>query len=523
MTRGDDGEKGQLLDLSVRQFVFLNICQVATRSSQMKTRRYLTEAAITLALVVFAGWLRWPGLGATELSFADSWVALIVHLDSPLDIMRVGIVSPGFTLLMKLWFNVVGFSATAAQIPAFLAGAAAPGTAYLLGRRMNLGMLPSTAAGLFLAMAPAHIARSVHLKQYTLDALAVLALFWVAWRVIDSDPTKQRARLVVLTVAAIALSLASASLAPVAIAAVATGALHASRKGRIGEAAAALGAYIVVFGAWGLLVLQRITPDRLTAYWDGYYITGWSDGRRVLSALGSGFAGIDNEWVLIVLAAFAFAAAGWLLRKHTEASVLLVGPWVVAIGLAMVGRVPLGTGRGDVYLYPLLALGGAYVVGRVISPWWGQALIVIPLLLLALPLPESRYREVGAVPLVNEMAASRTPEDQVISNYGTLYTMAVYGPWMDGLETGIHDVRGFLPTWTDRRIVGLVRDDTPEEFRTTLVGEVDGNRVWILFDPRTQPWTGDIIREVMRTKGYELVSKSQNRNSTLQLWTYPTP
>lgn len=97
----------------------------------------VANSAVVLVLIGVALWLRLPGLGASELSFADSWVALIVHLDSLGDVARVGITAPGFTLLAKVWFALVGFSATAAQALALLAGVAAPGAVYLVGRRMD--------------------------------------------------------------------------------------------------------------------------------------------------------------------------------------------------------------------------------------------------------------------------------------------------------------------------------------------------------------------------------------------------
>lgn len=150
-------------------------------------------------------------------------------------------------------------------------------------------------------------------------------------------------------------------------------------------------------------------------------------------------------------------------------------------------------------------------------------MVVLPLLLLPLPVSEPEYDEVGAAPLVHELATNRMPDDQIVANYGTVFSLAVYGPWMDGLETGIEDVRGFLPTWSDHRIVGLVRSETPDDFKATLMDVLDADRVWLLFDPRTQAWTPDIIADVMNSRGYELVSSSRNGDVRLEFWIHTHP
>ncbi len=479
----------------------------------------ITNTALVLVLIGVALWLRLPALGASELSFTDSWVALIVHLDSLADVARVGITTPGFTLLAKLWFTLVGFSATAAQVPALVAGVVAPGAIYLLGRRMGMAMVPSVAAGLFMALSPQHLVDSTRFKQYTLESLAGLVLLAIAWGVLEAEDERVvSGRLCVLAVTAVVFSFGSASIAPVALAAVLGGALRAFRIGLRRKAIVATASYLGVFGVWAVLLVRRITSDRLAEYWDRYYITGLSDARRVLLRFGSGLGGTDSRPVVWVLALLAFAGALWLLKRHPEVGVLLVGPVAIAAGLALIGRVPLGTGRTDIYLYPVLILGGAYVLSHLVRPWWAQALVIVPLILLALPPVVPRYSEVGAVPLVELIEARRTPDDQVVANYGTVYTLAVYGPWMEGLETGVDDVRGFMPSWNDPGIVGIERKDGPEEFQAALTNVVEADRVWMLFAPRTQPWTREVISQVMTDGGYELAFEDENRRSYVQLW-----
>jgi hypothetical protein len=212
-------------------------------------------------------------------------------------------------------------------------------------------------------------------------------------------------------------------------------------------------------------------------------------------------------------------ATTWVpVLRAREVGLLLVGPLVIAAGLAVIGQVPLGTGRGDIYLYPVLILGGSFVLSRLVRSWWAQALVVVPLILLALPPVTPRYFEDGAAPLVELIEARRTSNEQVVSNYGTVYTAAVYGPWMYDLETGVDDIRGFMPSWNDPMIVGIERMDGPQKFKAALTEVVEADRVWMLFSPRTQPWTSRVISQVMTDAGYELASEDESRRAHLQLW-----
>ncbi len=481
----------------------------------------LTDTVLALLLVGLASYVRWPGLGAGALSFADSWVAIITHLDDPGDIVVVGLTAPGFTFLAKVWFALFGFSTGSAQVPAFILGSLTPGTAYLVARRLPASPIPALAAGLLLALSPVHVSHSVMLKQYTLDAFMVLLLVWLALRIRATGGDEARVRLRVLVGASITATVASASVGPVALSSVVAGAFLLWCQGGRKIAAASFATYVVAAGTWVLILSPRIPTD-LTEYWDGRYIESLSDFPRIGQALGAGL-GLDGLLPAYVFGVIALLTAVWMARRALAVGILLIGPFIVAFALAAIERVPIGTGRTDIYLYPLLALGVSWLLSHGLGRIWMQVVLVFALVVTALPVPAPHYPADPARPLVETLVNNRRADDQVIANYGTLYSLAVYSPWMDGLIKDIPTVRGFMPRFEDPNVIGIERIDNADAMTTAVRGRTRTERVWVLFNPRSQPWTEDAIATAMRLDGYELISDWDNGSAVLQLWSQTPP
>jgi len=246
-----------------------------------------SDGVIVVLITALAWYVRWPGMEAPALSFADSWVALIAHLDNPVDVARVGLTAPGFALLAKMWFLAVGFSTTAAQTPAFVVGVATPGLTYLVARRIGAGRPAAAMAGLLIAVSPIHAEHSVMLKQYTLDALMSVGLVWLTWPMIDDRGSDTVRRLGAVVIAAVAATLMSASVAPVAVSSVAAAALVTWRSGSRDIALTAFLSYAAIAGSWAL-VLMRTLPNELGEYWIGHRLSTWDDVPRVVRELASG-------------------------------------------------------------------------------------------------------------------------------------------------------------------------------------------------------------------------------------------
>ena len=147
------------------------------------------DAAVLLRVTVATIAPRAGEFSPMSLFVDDQWVAYI-HRAGFGDSAQVGLTSVGFVAGLKAWFLAVGFSETSAQLPAFVIGCVTPGLLYLVVRRWIGWPFGLLAAGLLTAN-QLHITYSYHVKQYTLEVLAGVIIFHLAWRWMEA-PTRRR-------------------------------------------------------------------------------------------------------------------------------------------------------------------------------------------------------------------------------------------------------------------------------------------------------------------------------------------
>ena len=99
---------------------------------------------------------------------------------------------------------------TAIDRRSFLIGTAGPPLVYLVLTRRGVGRLGAAIGGFLLAVSSLHIAYSVRVKQYTLDAVMVIAVLAIAWWVLEHrDDVRRWWILAGVSVAAMLLSTAA--------------------------------------------------------------------------------------------------------------------------------------------------------------------------------------------------------------------------------------------------------------------------------------------------------------------------
>lgn len=463
-------------------------------------RRWLTLAACLVVVGGLSLWLRCRAIGISSLWLDDAWVGVGSHFPTLGDTIRSGLTSPGFSLLYRGWATVFGSGATTAQLLGLGFGLAAPVVLFLAATERGLPWYAALLGSGLLATARAHIDMSVHLKQYTAEAFAMTVVLWVAWRGIDRPASSGRWALFIgAATGASLLSSIGAVAAGSALAFCIVAALIA-RPRRLRAAVVGTCAYGLVVAPWLLLAVRPNVHDKLADYWRGYYLdgSGFAGGLGTrLGAVARAFQDVPAGIVLLTLA----VAAGIVLARRPLVGVLLVLPTLVAVALAALSVVPLGTGRTDVYLFPSYALLVAVAVSELVGmlPARGRAVTAtaavagfVVVALLASQTVAYLYPE-DLTPLVHLAERNRRPGDEIVvyPSAGYAYGIATRYPIEkrpDELAPTdwVVKVRG-----PDISVLQAHRDD-PEKWATPLDRLAGSRRIWLI---------GSHIRVFRRSRG----------------------
>lgn len=514
------------------------------------------EWLLLAALLVVAFALRDQNLDPPTLTHDDAWVAYIDRARFR-DVLTVGLTSPGFVFLEKVWLAIVGFSELRAQLPPFVAGVLAPAGVYLLLR--NRVQRPLAALGaVLMAFVPIHIIYSQHVKQYTFEVLVGLGMIWIGWRILD-EPARERnwKALALLSTLAVFFSF---SLVIVALGPILAGLVRVLRSGW--PVVFRSLRWIVGFGlvafVWYFRVLRPRIPDGLQQLWgvyagEGRYIdaTGgfrlWVESlfRRVYQLL-EWVTTFDPQlvaWIgLILLVALAF--------KNPYVFIMIATPLAGAVVLASLQLAPLGGNRTDIYLEaPLLVglmVGLDATVDIGVSLWRrfnptsadrellvtagssgvlvlvGSAAAAISAAAFLAANPPPPYPVQDVQPLINEIETQRRDGDTVLLEYEAMYHYGLYGS-VDSAPFVVTDY-GYRHYWVDFDDPDLIRIHDPSMWMEYAAAvDAAGDRMWFLvsinpFNKATRDkWTlmTDYLRDEL---GWSMVRESVAENAVLELW-----
>lgn len=510
--------------------------------------RHLWEAVFLVALVGVAFLLRSHNLGPSTLTHDDAWVAYISRASFS-DVITVGLTSPGFVFLEKIWLSVVGFSELKAQLLPFVVGVLTPAVAYLiLRKRVRTSM--AVLGALAMAYVPIHIIYSQHVKQYTGEVLLGLALIWLGWRILD-DPLSER-RWISLSALAVVAMLFSFSLSMVASGPILSGLclLAIDRKLRI-----RLLRWPALFGfaaaGWYLVVIGPRIPGGLRDLWSTYAGEGRfidaSHGIRIwleqtLTRLGQFLEWatvFPPKWILILAAVLVVILA---IRKPLVL-VMTVTPILLAISLATLDLAPLGGNRTDMYLLAPFVVGmtvgleagveqlslltsgrkarsdrdsrwlGAMVWAGAIATVWGMASLTNP------PPP---YPLQDVKPLIESLEEQRADGDLLVIDYEAMYHLGLYGSGTSK-PISVTDY-GYRHYWVEFDDPDTLRIHDPSQARA-YADEIDaeGDRMWFLvsinpFTHSTRDKWNEMTDYLRETLGWSMLRVESTENAVLELW-----
>jgi hypothetical protein len=442
-------------------------------------RRDAVAWAVVAAALAYGWYLRSVDLGPGSLWLDDAWVAVLSRAPSIRDFVIHGSSSPPlFNAIVTLCIWLLPDRELSAQIFPFacanLAIVATAFAAYLVTRRAWAGAI----AAIVVACHPGAIEYAARVKQYSSDML-VASAHLVGFCLLTDRPSARS--LWIYTLAASACLLLSTTSLFVAAAFFPFAVVGLSRRGvgvrHVGGATAVmLAALLLVF--YG--IVRPGTNSALREFWAPNYLPSDSASafsRSVQTLLADwiaqclhGFASAQREsWVVAAGAAIVtIATLSLIVTPGRRTYVLANFGLLVGILLASASRrFPLGTGRVDLFLVPVLAVlvgAGVAVVGQVkqFAPRILWTAAVAGFVLLKFPVPRTpAYPVQVSSPLVAFLGQEKKSDDVLLVNVHGTFALGYYSPWPPSfvadasLGTGFHVV----PQTPGVHVIGEQPDD----------------------------------------------------------------
>lgn len=441
---------------------------VEGRPALRPTNARAVVAAVAV-VTLYAAWRRAADLDPASLWLDDAWVAVLARAPSLGDLLaNCSSTPPLFALLVAACVRLVPDPEVGAQLVAFVAGVAlVPLTAFAAGRLSGRAVV-AIAAAVLLAADPLAVTYSARVKQYSTDGVVAVLHLLALQRVRASPSSRAAWTWAVLGVAGVLLSSVSlfVLVSFVGAWAVCTWRDDPPRRPHV---AAVVGAVAVASALLAFVVLGPASNAALHVWWRDHFLPTTSAGAFLAAlwrAVGSWVAeplhgAVDGPaaWVGLTLALLGARA---LHRAGRGAVALGLGLLVaLLVAASAADRFPLGTGRVELFLTPLVVVTLACALPTldlVRAPVWRRAWPPAAVALLAAHVHGPRvaqYPRQESAPLVAALAPALAPDDALVVNTHGLFALCYYGPWTVRLTPNARVGTGFIPepVGTDLRVV----------------------------------------------------------------------
>jgi len=307
----------------------------------------------------------------------DAWVALTGRV--PLGTAaRMAGTSPGFILGLHPYFSATATSARWTELPAFVIALVGIGATYPIVRRITNSAAAGAVATIIVAFSPVAIATSTHVKPYTLDYLDGLVVLGLGYAALaDVHPRRSWQ----LAAASVVTLLLSASVLPVVVGVWIVVALDIARGQRRSDRRIAPAALSAVGVATLALTVYGNLPTALHRYWVEDLLTpaplstlphrASATVRGLVTGLLPTTTKISGDVLLVTVVAVVLFGCGLLEVRRSRAVRVAAAVVLTAVACSVLGRIPLGTGRTDMAIYPALVLvivvGGARLSRSVLA------------------------------------------------------------------------------------------------------------------------------------------------------------
>jgi hypothetical protein len=476
---------------------------VSINAAERPERLSPAWAAVILFVLVGAGTaMRVQGLTTLGFYRDDAWAAMSSRVGIG-TAWHMWVTAPGFYFLERSFIDLHPGRTWWAQLPALAAGVAAIPAMYFLARHFGFRRVAGLVLACIVSVSPICVAYSTRVKEYSTVFLVSVAVLWAAE---TARRQPGRSRLVVLTALSVAAFALSASLGPVIAGVWIASGICALRTHQDRRAVIVSGAATAALCGVVAAIFYGALSPALTRFWSGSYISLGSGfyvtARRSLWGLYANllhFTGIAPSGRIVLLVVLLALSVLGAFR-----SAAMLGPAcaaVVALGLSMAQRAPLGTGRTDEYLYPVLLL---LLASGVVRFWTaardqldpahfravGTAIALVSVVLagalvadsIASPAP---YPGVDIPALASALRHDAEPSDHIVVGELTRYPWAYYEDHPLRLRFGPDWATGFTVTSTDPRVFIVPSEHYESGGPPPRGGRAlrDDHRLWFVLTP----------------------------------------
>ena len=513
----------------------------------LRAASVLTVAAIA----VRAAWARLPGWNPESLWHDDLVYAAIVRADL-WSMLTVPIhVAPGLFVVWRGFYELFPDPEWSLQILPFACAVAAVPVMFLVVRRLTGDRSMGFLAAAVTALNPLLAHYSVFVHQFPFDFL-VTALLLLGAVVLFEDPLRIEPRrfagMALASGVAPFFSVTSVFASFPILHLGALGAIRTLRCNRL-RALIVLGctaAYdLVVFAAYLLLRNRSNEGIRGGRFADGFmpldsFSAAWGflaeNGLRLLEISLANWEPTGIRYPVAVWmpemvswpVPFLLLGLIWLLARRPTRScgLVVIGFYAAFVVASALEIYPLGTGRPDIFAFPvgiLLFAAGVHLVTEPLPRTTACRLVLAAAAVwvaVAQPL-EVEYRASNAAHLSETLAANVRPEDGMILTWPTSFVVAFYGPWPV-------DVLAFdqSPNATQARLrrertlhLPRVHDGSQERLIRQFLRGSRPRRIWFGASREPEFWLPDVL-ETLEDHGYAVQSLVETTRGKLYLAVY---
>lgn len=403
----------------------------------------------TSLVLLYSVYRRSVDLDPGSLWLDDAWVAVLSRAPDLGAMLANGSTSPPiFNALVALSIAAVPDLEIAAQLVPFAGGLLAIAATSWAALLLTRSAVCAVFAAAVYACDPFAIEFAARVKQYSTDALVSVLLLATFHLLLERYSPRRLWTFAALASIGLFLSTLSVFVAGVLVpTALATLYLRRDREPVPIASLAAAGTMTTAAALFLYLgFLRGIDSAVTTEYWRDSYLPTESAG-----ALFAGVANVVALWldrllhgfpegvlpgvvaiglVLLALGALHLWLAGF--RAHLVAA---IGIPLLVFAASAAQRLPLGSGRVELFLMPLLACGlacGVALALRLPNERLRTGALALAIVFAAIQLPSARlalYPAQHVAPLVDVLNEELKPGDRLVTNLHGSFALSLYGPW----------------------------------------------------------------------------------------------
>jgi MFS family permease len=519
-------------------------------SETVRQRVQIVDVFVVLALGFLKFFLVLPAIGPTSLYRDDAWQALSVRVDDIRDVLQTGVTSPGFALLLRFISKADEVSEQTLQAPALLAGILGPMVAFAISRWWGLSRSASIVTAMLLCVAPAHTDYTTRVKPYTLDAIATLVCLAISKSACDA-PRKRIPWMLLVVAAVVSTSIsATAGLAASTMVLVVAIIRRFDAPDQRWKDLVILLLFGCLLASWYSFVLDARLNVALHEFWRDR-MAHWEDGlvqavKSIAANILRVFASLipDNTDTALVPSAFlylvplamlyavlAFAGIVRVWQTNWRYGMVLSTPLFLAVTLCAVGKFPLGGGRTDLYLAPIIAITvGCLLDWRPIRPYAVPlAATLCGVLSIAAGIgARATYPQEDLKSLTADVEERAGSNDRILVFPETAYMYALYSRASVRTEPDPLSMTGFTPKLDDPRVFLMpgfeFGTSIHEQGESACVVQLEKAmsehppRIWVVASTYFPEDTLPILDERLKENGWLEESTQQHTNARVRVW-----